>query len=110
MKATVRSLHALVKRRGRMPAPARTDREQIVAAGGVLLEEGGPEAVTMQAVAQRVGVQPPSLYKHVRDRKELLAAVVAVNLESLTSRLAAAQIEGDPRSSIVEQMNELRRF
>ena len=92
-----------------MPAPSRTGREQIVAAARGLLEEGGPDGVTMQAVAQQVGVQPPSLYKHVRHRRELLAAVVTVSVAELTSRLERVQ-DADPRRSIVNQANEMRRF
>ena len=39
------------------PARARTSGDEIVAAGRELLEAGGLEAVTMQAVAERVGVK-----------------------------------------------------
>lgn len=70
-----------------MPTPERTSNEAIVAAGRDLLEESGPAGVTMQAVAQRVGVQAPSLYKRVRDRDALLAAVAAATVDDLTGRL-----------------------
>ena len=56
------------------PTPARTNREEIVAAARSLLEEEGLHAVTMANVANRVGVRPPSLYKHVRDRSALISA------------------------------------
>ena len=60
-----------------MPAPGRTSLAEVVAAGCDLLEEAGPPGLTMQAVARRVGVRAPSLYKKVRDRDELLSLVAA---------------------------------
>ncbi len=64
-------------REGMSPARARTSSEEIIAAGRALLESGGLEAVTMQAVAQRVGVRAPSLYKRVPGRAALIAAIGA---------------------------------
>lgn len=93
-----------------MPALSKTGREQIITAGRELLEEGGTDAVTMYAVAQRVGVRAPSLYKYVRDRRDLLAEVVSATVAELTGRLEAVVDDADPRVSIVLQMSELRRF
>jgi AcrR family transcriptional regulator len=72
-----------------VPAPERTSLVEVVAAGCDLLEEGGPAALTMQAVAARVGVRAPSLYKKVRDRDELLALVAARAAEDAGGHLAA---------------------
>lgn len=72
-----------------MPAPERTSLVEVVAAGCDLLEEGGPAALTMQAVAARVGVRAPSLYKKVRDRDELVSLVAAHAAEDVGTRLAA---------------------
>ncbi|MGN6444868.1 TetR/AcrR family transcriptional regulator [Amnibacterium sp.] len=93
-----------------MPAPARTGREQIVEAASMLLDEGGADAVTMQAVADRVGVRSPSLYKHVRHRSDLLAAVVHAAVDEVTDGLAAVRVDGDARASIVAQVDAMRRF
>ncbi|MFK3837008.1 TetR/AcrR family transcriptional regulator [Microbacterium sp. NPDC087868] len=71
-----------------MPAPERTSTEAIVAAGRAILEESGPAGLTMQAVATRVGVRAPSLYKRVRDRDALLTAVAEAAIDELGSRLA----------------------
>ena len=69
-----------------MPTPDRTSLDEIVAAARELLET---DELTMQAVAQRVGVRPPSLYKRVASRDELVQLVAEATLTEL------ARIEGD---------------
>ncbi|QPE04702.1 TetR/AcrR family transcriptional regulator [Microbacterium schleiferi] len=73
-----------------MPTPERTSLDEIVSAAARLLETGGVTAVTMQAVAQDVGVKAPSLYKRVRDRETLLALVGGAAADDLTGLLDAA--------------------
>ena len=73
-----------------MPTPERTSYAEIVEAASDLLEESGPSGLTMQAVADRVGVRAPSLYKRVRDRDALVEAVGAATVEELTRRLEAS--------------------
>lgn len=52
-------------------------REQIVAAAMELLESEGPEGLSMRAVAARIGVKAPSLYKHFPDKDDIETALVA---------------------------------
>ena len=70
------------------PARARTSQTDIVAAGRELLEAGGLDAVTMQAIADRVGVRAPSLYKRFSGRGDLIAAIGASVLADLGEELA----------------------
>lgn len=87
-----------------MPTPEKTTRTQIVDAAARLLEAGGAPSVTMQAVAQAVGVKAPSLYKRVRDRDALLALVGGSAADDLTTRLEAAS------GGLGEMLAEFRRF
>lgn len=73
-----------------MPAPERTTLAQIVSAGREILEARGPAGLTMQAVAEQVGVRAPSLYKRLRDRDALHAAVAEASIDALTEQLDAA--------------------
>lgn len=94
------------------PARARTSRSAIIAAARDLLEEGGLEAVSMAAVAGRVGVKAPSLYRHVRDRNELLGAVatdVAVDLGQTLARATGAS-QADPSARLPALAAAYRAF
>lgn len=73
-----------------MPTPERTSYAEIVAAGREILEDSGGDGLTMQAVAARVGVRAPSLYKRVRSRDALLAAVAEATIDDLGTRLDTA--------------------
>ncbi|MET8905624.1 TetR/AcrR family transcriptional regulator [Streptomyces sp. NPDC127113] len=72
-----------------MPTPEKTSFGQIVAAGRELLEVVGQERLTMQSVAERVGVRAPSLYKHVGNRAALLVAVAEATVDDVTASLEA---------------------
>jgi AcrR family transcriptional regulator len=82
------------------PARARTSNEHVVAAGRELLEAGGLEAVTMLAVADRVGVRAPSLYKRFADRGALVAAIGASALEDLARGLEPPTQDPDPSNGL----------
>jgi AcrR family transcriptional regulator len=73
-------------------------RGEIVEAASELLEENGNEAaITLRAVARRVGVTAPSIYPHFADRLEILRAVVIRAVDDLAARLRLAmQGEEDP--------------
>ena len=64
-------------------------REAIVAAGVELVDAAGPDALTMRAVAGRLGSGVMSLYRHVADRDALLDLV----LEAMTGEIPATPLD-----------------
>ena len=94
-----------------MPTPDRTSLDEIVSAGRALLESGGLSGLTMQGVADRVGVRAPSLYKRIRNRDELVSRVAEATIRELGDRLdAAAAGEPDARSALVALARAVRAF
>ncbi|PRY40422.1 TetR-like C-terminal domain-containing protein [Umezawaea tangerina] len=55
-----------------------------------LVDEEGPAALTLAAVAARAGVATPSLYKHVRNLAELRSLMSARIAEELGDRIGEA--------------------
>lgn len=71
-------------------------RADLLRAAMELLAEGGSEeALTMRAVATRVGVSVPSVYLHFADKQALLDAVCEEVFEALHVAMKAAE-EGAP--------------
>lgn len=63
------------------PRGRTVKRADVVIAGLALLEEEGPEAVSLSRVAERLGLRTPSLYNHVSGSDDLQQAVVVETLE-----------------------------
>src|SRR6187551_3338151 len=93
-----------------MPTPDRTSLDAIVAAGRDILESAGTAGLTMQAVADRVGVRAPSLYKRVRNRDDLVRLITEATLRDLGERLGAIDAGTDPRRYLGELARALRAF
>jgi AcrR family transcriptional regulator len=52
-------------------------RDALVAAALQEAERGGPEAISLKALAKKLGVSQPAPYRHFADREALLEAVTA---------------------------------
>ncbi|MER6511949.1 TetR/AcrR family transcriptional regulator [Nonomuraea sp. NPDC001636] len=64
---------------------------QIVAAARELVEAGGADALTMRALAARLGIRAPSLYKHFPDKSAVEAELIAIALAELATALEGAE-------------------
>ena len=60
-------------------------RDAIVDAARALIVAGGLEALSLRRLARGMGVTAPALYAHVRDKQDLLRAVVDIEIEALAA-------------------------
>lgn len=65
---------------------------RIVEAAGRLLDDEGPEAMTLTRVAELLGVTQPALYRHVDGRAGMWRALGLSTRELLADRLALASV------------------
>jgi AcrR family transcriptional regulator len=73
---------------GRRGRPPRASREQIVDAAVALLRDAPDEPLTMARVAKSVGLTPMALYRHFKDRDELMDDVVGQILMERNATIA----------------------
>jgi AcrR family transcriptional regulator len=69
-------------------------RDEILDVAVSVLEEEGPDALTMRKLADRMGIRAPSLYKHVEDKDDILAGVQERALLDMGRHLSAATGQG----------------
>jgi AcrR family transcriptional regulator len=95
-----------------MPTPTRITPDALRAAARAVLEAEGRDGLTMQAVATALGVRAPSLYKHVRDRDDLVRLVAEDVARDLGDRLDAAfaGTDGDGAGAASAIAAEVRRY
>lgn len=80
-------------------------RDRVLRAGVALADEEGIEALSMRHLAQRLGVVPMALYKHVANKEELLDGMVDAVVGEIDPPLEAA----DWRTAVRERVLSARR-
>ncbi|RMI46069.1 TetR/AcrR family transcriptional regulator [Streptomyces triticirhizae] len=93
-------------------ARSRRTRQAILAATRALLEERGLDALTMAAVAERVGVSRRGLYLHFASRGELVAALFdyVAGVEGLERSLEHVWAAPDSPAALTEWAHHLARY
>ena len=86
------ALSAGGRRRSAKGRGAELRGELLEAAMALLTETGEEDAVSLRAVAGRVGVSVPSIYLHFADKQALLDAVCEEVFAALDSRMRAASV------------------
>ena len=104
----MRSSASSAKRRGR-PKVALT-REVVVATAAEICDRDGPAALTLAALAARLGIRPPSLFNHIDGMAALKRELALLAARTLGDAVANAAI-GRSRDDAVRTMaREYRRF
>ena len=88
-------------RRGR---PARLSRAGIVGVALDLVDAEGVEALTMRALARRLGADPMAVYRHVRDKADLLGAMC----DAVVADLPPLDMRGPWRPQVARLAGTLR--
>jgi AcrR family transcriptional regulator len=81
------------------------DQLQIVRAALALLDDVGLDEVTMRRLADRLGVKAASLYRHVRDKDELLILLG----DEISGEIPLPHAAGDWKAQITEIAWNVRR-
>ncbi|MFD2466457.1 TetR/AcrR family transcriptional regulator [Amycolatopsis silviterrae] len=81
--------------RNRRGEGARLREEIVRAATEILAEGGGEDSVTLRAVARRIGIAAPSIYRHFADRDQILLAVVQEAFAELKDRIETELAKSD---------------
>jgi AcrR family transcriptional regulator len=75
-----------------------------------ILDERGPDGLTLAAVADRTGVAAPSLYKHVGSLADLRTHLANRLLDELTEHLAAAAVGRSGDDAVTALMHAYRGY
>src|SRR6202048_5172678 len=75
-------------------------RDAMVQAALGEAEQGGPEAISIKALAKQLGVSQPAPYRHFADREALLAAVTAEAFRQLSALLREAMAKPSKQSKL----------
>jgi AcrR family transcriptional regulator len=99
--------HRVARVTGERAAWGTITREAVIEAATRTVRAGGYEELTVRSLAAQLGVAPMSLYRHVRDKDDLLDEVVD---RLLTRAWRPRAREDDWRAWITEAAQKLRHF
>jgi AcrR family transcriptional regulator len=81
------------------------DQAQVVRAALELLDEVGMDELTMRRLAERLDVKAPSLYRHVRDKDELLVLLA----DQISAEIPLVRPKGTWQEQLIEIAWNARR-
>ena len=86
------------------------DRASVVKAAADLINAEGFEALTLNRLAQRLGIRTPSLYNHVDGLHDLYRELALLNVRILGARLGSAAIGKSGPEALMEVAQAYRAY
>ncbi|MGH8877492.1 MAG: TetR/AcrR family transcriptional regulator [Stackebrandtia sp.] len=77
--------------------PPRISRQEIVDAAKHIVDREGVEKLTMRRLARDIGSAPMALYYHVRDKRQLLLAL----LDDIADEIPRPELPAEPAARII---------
>jgi AcrR family transcriptional regulator len=90
--------------------PVGLDRDAVIAAAIELLDEGGAAALSLTALARRLGVRTPSLYAHVAGTEGLSRDLAIEGVTMLADDLRTSVLGRSGRDALFSVANAYRTF
>jgi TetR/AcrR family transcriptional regulator, tetracycline repressor protein len=84
-------------------------RQQVIDEAMRLVDAEGLDALTLRALAGRLGVQAPTLYWHVKNKAELLDALADAIMDDALDTVPDAGPKGEWQGWLLAALLELRR-
>ncbi len=75
-----------------MPKRTRLTKSDVIEAAVDLLNQEGPNSLTLNRLADKLGIRPPSLYNHIDGLPGLQKDLAVLNARQLADRLGEAAI------------------
>ena len=88
-------------RRGR---PPRLSRQAVITTSRDVVEREGIDALTMRRVARELDVSPMAIYRHVRDKDQLLVLL----LDQLAAEVPRPRLPREPRARLLRACRVMR--
>lgn len=88
------------------PKRRQLDRPRIVAAALALMDEVGMDGLTMRSLADSLGVTAASLYRHVRDKDELLVLLA----DEISGEIPLIATDKPWQEALLEGAHAVRRL
>jgi len=83
---------------------------EVVRAGAELADEAGFASLTLGMVAERLGIRPPSLYKHVTSLADLQHRIAALAMRELDEVIRDAMLGRSGRDALAALARAIRSY